>query len=131
MKRQARCCARSIGEIGASRRAFVHCRADFFEFWAVATRPTANNGLGLTISQVTREVANFGAAFEVLPELPLLDEWQRLVINYSMSGKPTHDARYVAALKVHHHGNILTFNGSDFARFAMGESIDIVEPMKV
>jgi len=102
-----------------------------FEFWAVATRPIANNGIGLTTSQASQEVANIRAAFELLPETPLMDEWRRLVTTYGVTGKPTHDARYVAAMKVHQLDKVLTFNGSDFARFASGENISIIDPAKV
>lgn len=99
-----------------------------FEFWAVATRPISGNGMNLTTTQAAQEIANIRAAFELLPETPLYGEWQRLVTTYGVGGKPTHDARYVAAMKVHNIENILSFNSSDFVRFALAENISVVEP---
>ena len=99
-----------------------------YEFWAVATRPTQNNGLGYTPAQASLLLTAIKSAFTLLPETPLYDEWQRLVTTYGVSGKPTHDARYVAAMKVHHIENILSFNSSDFVRFALAENISVVEP---
>ena len=102
-----------------------------FEFWAVATRPAKNNGLNLSTTQAAQEIATFRDAFELLPEEPLLDQWQRLVVTYGVSGKPTHDARYIAAMKVHDIDHILTFNGSDFARFSVGERVTVVQPGEI
>lgn len=99
-----------------------------FEFWSVATRPLQNNGLGLTVSNAAYFIERHQNTFELLPEMPLFDEWQRLVTTYGVSGKPTHDARYVAAMRVHGIDNILTFNSSDFTRFAAGENIVVVDP---
>src|SRR5260370_9143547 len=88
------------------------------EFWAVATRPTAANGLGLTPEKAAREMAALKRLFPILPEsVPLLSEWERLVVTHRVSGKATHDARLVAAMKVHGVGRILTFDAAGFTRF--------------
>ncbi len=102
-----------------------------FEFWAVATRPARNNGLGLTTDEAAYYVARYRTTFELLSEEPLLDQWQRLVVTYGVSSKPTHDARYIAAMKVHDIDHILTFNGSDFARFSVGERVSVVQPGEI
>ncbi|HQU46659.1 MAG TPA: hypothetical protein PK867_27885, partial [Pirellulales bacterium] len=53
---------------------------NFYEYWSVATRPVAQNGLGLTPSQAAAEVARFSADFSVLDDLPaVLQLWQHLV----------------------------------------------------
>jgi predicted nucleic acid-binding protein len=88
------------------------------EFWTVATRPIANNGLGLTPKEAEAEMVKILGAFELLPETPaLFDEWKKLVVAHGVSGVETHDARVVAAMKVHGLSRILTFNEHDFDRY--------------
>jgi predicted nucleic acid-binding protein len=91
---------------------------NIYEFWAAATRPTAANGLGLTISECQVQVARIKRLFRLLPDLPvLLDEWEALVAAHACSGRVSFDARLVAAMRTHGVTRILTFNGADFARF--------------
>ena len=47
----------------------------------------------------------------------IFPEWERLVLQYRVSGKQAHDARLVAAMNVHNLTQLLTFNTSDFKRF--------------
>lgn len=95
------------------------------EFWAVITRPVAENGLGFTIEEAEAEVRAIKRLFILLPELPLQDEWERLVTAYRVSGKNTHDARLAAAMAVHGVNGILTFNTQDFARYV---GISVLDP---
>ena len=44
-------------------------------------------------------------------------QWRRLVAQFGVSGKTTHDARLVAAMNIHSVKRILTFNIEDFARY--------------
>ena len=91
---------------------------NFYEFWSVATRPVAQNGLGLTSSQAAVEVARLHADFAVLDDLPtILPVWEQLVVQYQVTGKSAHDARLVAAMSVHGIDRLLTFNKADFARY--------------
>ena len=83
------------------------------------------NGLGFTIEQAAAEVNSLKRLFVLLPEAPLLQEWERVVTAYRASGKNTHDARLVAAMLVHGIGSILTFNVPDFARYT---EITVVDP---
>jgi len=87
------------------------------EFWAAITRPIDENGLGFTTEQATAEVNTLKKLFVLLPEIPLLEEWGRLVATYHVAGKNTHDARLVAAMIVHGVKEILTFNVKDFTRY--------------
>jgi predicted nucleic acid-binding protein len=65
----------------------------------------------------------------LLPETPaIFPAWEALVSRYQVSGKPTHDARLVAAMQVHGLTSILTFNASDFRRYA---DIEVVDPADV
>jgi len=94
------------------------------EFWNVATRPAANNGLGFSIAITLGEVGNIEQALTLLPESPATyAEWKRLVVEHSVLGTKVHDTRLVAAMNVHGVKRILTFNTGDFARFAV-EAID-------
>ena len=65
----------------------------------------------------------------MLPETPAIySAWKRLVFDYQVSGKPTYDARLVAAMQVHGITSILTFNPSDFRRYA---GIEVVAPAEI
>jgi len=101
---------------------------NLFEFWAVATRPQADNGLGLSVDQALREIGRLRRLFVLLPELPLQSEWEKLVVQYQVTGKNSHDARLVAAMRVHQVNQILTFNGDDFARYA---DLTVLDPSLV
>jgi predicted nucleic acid-binding protein len=98
------------------------------ELWAVITRPTGENGLGLTTEQARAEIDALKQLFVLLPEVPLLEEWESLVVAYRVSGKNTHDARLVAAMKIHSVGSILTFNTQDFTRY---RGIAVIDPKTV
>jgi predicted nucleic acid-binding protein len=102
---------------------------NLYEFWAVATRPTAANGLGLTIAECQGEVARIKRLFRLLGDLPdLLDEWERLVGAHACAGRVSFDARLVAAMVTHGVTTILTFNGADFARFP---GIAVLDPATI
>jgi predicted nucleic acid-binding protein len=92
---------------------------NLIEFWAVATRPVTNNGLGLTVAQAEVEVISLKTLFVLLPESPdIFPEWEKIVLEYRVSGKQAHDARLVAAMRVHNLTHLLTFNTADFKRFS-------------
>jgi len=95
----------------------------------VATRSVAQNGLGLSITEAASELMRLKSMFVLLPDTPAIYPiWERLVIQYQVSGKPAHDARLVAAMQVHGLTAILTFDKSGFSRFA---GIEVVHPVDV
>ena len=99
------------------------------EFRTAATRPTANNGLGLTPEQTKFEVEKILSTFPLFPETPaIFDEWRRLVVSHAVSGLETHDARIVAAMLTHGIAQILTFNEEDFRRY---KEITVVRPQSI
>jgi len=103
----------------------VHLGAqNLVEFWAVITRPADENGLGFTTEQAIAEVDAVKQLFVLLPEVPLGDVWERLVVAYRVSGKSTHDARLVAAMVTHGIVRLLTFNIQDFTRYREIAAID-------
>lgn len=121
--------------LAESAFALLHSRGEtlvvaaqnLIEFWAVATRPMATeNGLGMLTDAATRELAAIKKLFPILPEpASVFEEWERLVTNYLVSGKNTHDARLVAVMRLHGINRILTFNASDFSRFP---GIEVISP---
>jgi len=86
------------------------------EFWNVATRPAANNGLGFSVALTLSEVGKIEQALTLLPESPAAySEWKRLVVAHGVIGSKVHDTKLVAAMNVHGVRKILTFNVSDAA----------------
>lgn len=88
------------------------------EFWVAATRPRANNGLGLTVAEADDEVTDIRGYAPLITDPPgLFAEWRGLVVTHAWMGKPAHDARYVAAMRLLNLTHLLTSNVADFARF--------------
>jgi hypothetical protein len=89
------------------------------EYWVVATRPKAVNGLGLSVPEANADVEDFLAAFPCLPEPPdIADRWRNLVNQHGVAGRPAHDTRLVALMEAHAVRELLTLNTSDFARYS-------------
>ena len=105
------------------------CPQNCTEFWAVATRPLSANGLGFTPAEAEIQLAKIEYLFPLLPDIPAIyAEWRRLVTLAGVSGKPTHDARLMAVAIVHGMDNLLTFNTSDFTRFApFAPSVTVID----
>lgn len=102
---------------------------NLYEVWVVATRPVANNGLGLSVQEAIREINGIEKHFTFLSDTSAIyPVWKSLVTQHSVSGRPAHDARIVAAMQVHDISHILTFNKDDFKRFP---SITVVTPAEV
>ncbi|MBL8295535.1 MAG: type II toxin-antitoxin system VapC family toxin [Bryobacterales bacterium] len=102
---------------------------NLYEFWSVATRPAANNGLALSPQQANRVTARIEKLLILLRDTPAVyDEWRRLVAVHSASGKASHDARLVAAMNVHGIDHVLTFNVDDFKRYT---GINVLHPSGV
>lgn len=121
--------ARAVNILLAREDALFVIAQNLIEFWAVATRPIANNGLGLTIARATQEITKFKALFAILPDTAdILPEWEQLVVKYQVLGKQVYDTRLVAAMRVHNLTHLLTFNIADFKRFT---AITAVSPQSI
>ena len=102
---------------------------NLIEFWAVATRPTLNNGLGMSVEEATQHLAVFKITFDLFPDTDsIFKKWEQLVTQHQVLGKQVDDARLVAAMSVHNLTHLLTFNGGDFKRFT---EITVVNPRDV
>lgn len=96
------------------------------EFWNVATRPVAANGLGLSTDEARQQMSRLEGFFTVVAEsAEVFAEWKRLVVTHDVQGVRVHDARLVAAMNIYGIRRIVTFNGDDFTRY---EGIEIVRP---
>ncbi len=100
-----------------------------YEFWAVATRPVEENGFAFSIAIAEDRLDWIKRLFPPLrDERGILEPWEKLVVAYAVHGKPSHDARLVAAMERHGLSHLLTFNGQDFARY---DSVQILDAARV
>jgi len=99
------------------------------EFWNACTRPVDRNGYGLS-PQATDHRARFfeGKLRLLVDSLAVHEEWRKLLVTHSVSGVQVHDARLVAAMRVHGVQRILTFNDKDFTRYS---NIQAVHPRNI
>ena len=68
----------------------------------------------------------FKEMFTILPDTPdIYPVWEDLVTRHRVIGKPAHDARLVAAMKVHGLTAILTFDRAGFSRY---DGIEVDRP---
>jgi len=94
------------------------CTQVAIEFWSVATRPVAANGLGLSTTEAQKRLRYFAMLLDWLPEpADIGPRWLNLVCQHAVKGKPAHDARLVALMEAHGLPHLLTLNTADFARF--------------
>ncbi len=120
---------RAIRVLPEQRRKLHIVPQNLIELWVVATRPLGENGLGMTPAETAKELGRIKGMFLFLPETPAIyPAWEALVLNHAVSGKPSHDARLVAAMQVHGLTAILTFGKAGFSRFS---GIEVIHPADV
>lgn len=121
----------ALRKLGGSGETLNTSPQNYTEFWSSATRPTANNGLGLTPAHTERLVHRLRLLFTLLPDTPaIFEEWLRLVVAANVSGRQVHDTRLVTVMLTHGITHILTFNVKDFLRF-QPFGITVVHPADV
>lgn len=99
------------------------------EFWNVCTRPLGQNGLGFSSDQTEVEVSRIETLFQIVLDEPgIYKEWRELVVRHRVNGVRVHDARLVAAMKVHDITHLLTFDDGDFKRY---QEITVMTPADV
>ncbi len=99
------------------------------EFWVVATRPVAANGLGWTPEATGQAVQMLINQFEWLEETPdIFRIWLSLATTHKISGKRIHDLRIQAVVLAHNISHILTLNPKDFIEV---EGMTIVHPNSI
>lgn len=116
---------RAVGALLARGEKLSVIPQNIIEYWAVATRPTEANGLGLSVTETAAEVSRLKNIFQILPDMPaIFAEWEVLVTRHGVKGKEAHHARIVAAMLAHRVPNLLTFNTDDFKRYTGITSVD-------
>jgi predicted nucleic acid-binding protein len=96
------------------------------ELWNAMTRPADRNGFGLSVGEAEREVRVIEAGMSLLSDNKgVYQEWRRIIVRHAVAGVQVHDARLVAAMRVHGVKHILTLNVSDFKRY---EEITVMHP---
>ena len=102
---------------------------NLIEFWSVCTRPAPVNGLGYSAAVAARHVSRFESIFRMLPDSQqIFQEWKSLVSQHNVTGASVHDARLVAAMKLHAVDQVLTFDASGFTRYP---GITVIQPKAV
>lgn len=74
---------------------------NLYEFWVVATRPSEQNGLGLSPREAEAELERVSPPrFRLLlDERGIFPNWKQLVTSFEVRGKLAHDTRLVAAMQ--------------------------------
>ena len=94
------------------------------EFWNTCTRPLDRNGYALSTQETDRRARLFEDKLQLLPDsVTVHQEWRKLLVTHNVSGVQVHDARLVAAMRVHGVKRVLTFNDRDFARYSGIEAV--------
>jgi predicted nucleic acid-binding protein len=103
------------------------CFQNIAEFWVVATRPTAVNGLALNSDEVSERISWFRQIFTFVPETPpVMDTWLALCQEFKIVGKRAHDIRLAALAVANGISTVLTNNPSDFVEL---KNLNIVNPL--
>ncbi len=122
---------RAIESVGSRGSDLFAAGQNFIEFWNVATRPARANGFGQTPAAADQMLRRLEIAFPRLHEtLDTYEYWRDLVLRFGVSGVQVHDARLVAVMLSNQVNTILTFNTSDFRRFA-DLGIKAIDPVDV
>jgi predicted nucleic acid-binding protein len=110
--------AHAVSKLIRQEEAVFFCAQNITEFWNVATRPAAQNGLGLSSEEVLQEIGSIEKLLNLLPDVPeIYNAWKQIVSAHRVQGVKAHDARLVALMSVYSVESILTFNADDFERF--------------
>jgi predicted nucleic acid-binding protein len=99
------------------------------EFWNANTRPLDRNGFGLSIEETDEQAALIETQLTLAADSEAVHRaWRKIVVDNRVSGVQVHDARLVAAMRVHGLENLLTLNIQDFRRY---RDIEAVTPSEV
>ena len=119
----------AVSQLLAANTSVYFTLQNVAEFWNVATRPAANNGLGLSIAATLEEVEKIEGLLTLLPDTPAVyAEWKRLVVENGVSGVKVHDARLIATMTTHGVRSLLTFDVDDFTRYT---GVEVIHPKTV
>ena len=122
-------CTRVVQHLIDTDESAYVCTQVLAEYWVVATRPCAVNGMGLGTDGAAAEIDKIMGAFDSLVE-PADGSlrWRDLVARHNVVGKQAHDARIAALMLAHGVTHILTLNSADFARYS---GVTAVTPQEI
>lgn len=105
----------------------VLCAQVVREYLAVATRPAAVNGLGMSMDDALANIREFRQVVRLLPEeKPILPRFLALLETVPCAGKRVHDAHIVATAAVHRVRAIVSLTPDDLKGFV--EEIAVISP---
>lgn len=120
---------RSLVKLKTSGKIPVIVPQCIYEFYVVATKKVADNGLGLNPGEALQTIEGFLAIIPLLRDERLVfAKWMDLMHSTGVKGKGAHDGRIVAAMRRHNVKSIVTFNDRDFRRYA---DITVLTPKKL
>lgn len=109
--------------------ALCYTSQNLAEFWNTCTRPVDRNGFALSPQEADRRARLFEEKLRLLSDsFAVHQEWRKLLVASGVSGVQVHDARLVAAMRVHGVKRILTFDEKDFVRYP---DVEAVHPRSV
>jgi predicted nucleic acid-binding protein len=122
-------CTRALSRLLQRGDGLFICAQVAIEYWVVATRPKAANGLGLSPAEAEADLRDFEQMLVWLPEpADIGARWRKLVNRYGVLGVRAHDARLVALMEAHALTHVLTLNREDFEGY---DGISVLLPSDV
>jgi predicted nucleic acid-binding protein len=116
--------ASAVAALVRQKSILCYTSQNLAEFWNACTRPAERNGYGLSTQETDRRAQVLESRLRLLPDsISVHQEWRRLIVDHNVAGIQVHDARLVAAMRVHGVKRILTFNEKDFTRYADIEAL--------
>lgn len=102
------------------------------EYLVVATRPMAENGLGLSVPDALHNVDQFSRPPTVFCDQleSVSARLRELTAAHDLKGQRIHDANVVATMLVHGIGRLVTENTRDFAVFDEIETSTVSGPLR-
>ncbi len=98
-----------------------------YEYYTVATRSVAKNGLGISSDEARQDINDFLQLFVLISDTEsTLAKWLDLLASYDVRGINAHDAHIVASMLTQHISRLLTFNIKDFNIYS---EIQVIDPM--
>ncbi len=119
----------AVQELNTDGHQLVMVPQNLYEFWSVATRTIAANGLEYSPQEAQDFIQRFERLFLLLrDERAIFEVWLDLVGQHKICGVKSFDTRLVASMKRHGITHLLTFNGSDFKTYT---EITVLDPANV
>lgn len=88
----------ALAKLASQGTRLQYTHQNIAELWNAMTRPTARNGLGLTVAEAESEVRTIEAGMILLSDNEAVYRaWRRIVVQHGVLGVQVHDARLAAS----------------------------------